>query len=227
MSAERDDRPAREERDLLAAYVDGVGELTAAERRRVERYLAEPGARDAQAATRALIDQLRELPPEADHPDREPDWSALERSIAEAVGDEVPRRSWWFRWRFALPAFALAAAGAIVLLVIDRRDPSDEISPIVFHPRTEETPPVFAAADQRVTVYLDGTDLELALEAADEADAELDDVFLDSAGAEGLEQEAALGFLESADLAWIDQLDDAALARAEQLLESALEPQGS
>jgi hypothetical protein len=208
----------RETAELLTAYVDGVGEMTVEERRRVERYLASPEARAEQERTRALLDQLRELPPAQS---REPDWSALERSIADAVGDEVPRRSWFHRWRFALPAFALAAA-VIAIVVIKSRSTEDEALPIAFVPKTDDTQPVFATEDERVTVYLDGTDLELALDTADAADAELDELFLGKPAPDALEDEASLGFLEPTDLAWIDDLDDDALSRAEQLLDRSL-----
>src|SRR5436305_1854220 len=75
----------RDTAELLAAYVDGVGELTALERRRVDRYLAsDPVARSDEGATRELLGKLRELP------SNEPDWSALENSILDAVPDQVP-----------------------------------------------------------------------------------------------------------------------------------------
>ena len=116
--------------ELLAAYVDGVGEMDVEERRRVERYLAEPGAREEQAATRDLIDQLREIR----EPEPQVDWSAMERAIHAEVGDEVPKRSLWSRSPARLAAaFALAAAAAILFLVL--RGEADEASPIVFVPK--------------------------------------------------------------------------------------------
>ncbi len=198
--------------EMLAAYVDGVGEMAVEERRRVERYLAsDSSARAEQVATREILDQLREL-------DDEPaaqDWSAMEAAIHAEVGDEVPRRSWLYRWRFALPAFAVAAA-VIAILVVRSRTSDDETMPIAFVPRTEVQQPVFAEVDQRVTVYLDGTDLEIALDTAEAADDELDDLMF--ARVSDLDDEA-LGFLETTDLGWIDELDDDALARAERLLD--------
>ncbi len=195
---------------LLTAYVDGVGELDVEERRRVERFLADPAMRAEQAATRDVLDQLRALPDETP----QVDWAAMERAIHAEVGDEVPNRSFFYRWRFALPAFALAAAAAIVFLVI-RSQPDDEVSPIVFvpNPIPDNKLPVFEQVDDRVTVYLDGTDLEIADTA--ELDDELADLELDDMPAV---DEASLGFLEPSDLAWIDDLDDDALTRAEKAL---------
>ena len=218
--------------ELLAAYVDGVGEMDVEERRRVERYLAEPGARAEQEATRDVIDQLREIR----EPEPQVDWSAMERAIHAEVGDEVPRRSFWHRSpaRFAA-AFALAAAAAILFVVL-RRD-ADEASPLVFVPKPPAQTvdePVFEQLDDRVTVYLDGTDLEIELdsvEEADEVDAELDELALlrdlEDADLGALDSDASLGFLEPTDLAWIDELDDDALARAEQELERSLRRKGS
>ncbi len=208
------DRPTSE--TLLTAYVDGVGELEVEERRRVERFLSEPAMRAEHAATRDLLDQLRALPDETPPVD----WAAMERAIHAEVGDEVPRRSWFHRWRFALPAFALVGAAAIVFLAIRSQDWLDEVSPIAFvpNPVPDHKLPVFEQVDDRVTVYLDGTDLEIAdtAELDDElADLELEDVpDID---------EASLGFLEPSDLAWIDDLDDDALGRAEKALAQPIE----
>ncbi len=211
--------PTRRTGELLAAYVDGVGAMDVEERRRVERYLAsDPAARTEQAATRDVLDQLREL----EDATPQQDWAAMERAIHAEVGDEVPRRSWLFRWRFALPAFALAAA-VIAILVVRARPEDDEAMPIAFVPKTFVQQPVFAEVDQRVTVYLDGIDLEIALDTADAADDELDDLMFASATDLPEELEVELGstgsFLETTDLAWIDELDDAELARAEKLLD--------
>lgn len=203
------ERPSSE---LLAAYVDGIGELDVEERRRVERVLSDPAMQAEQAATRDLIDQLRALPDETPNVD----WAAMERAIHAEVGDEVPRRSFFYRWRFALPAFALAGAAAIVFLVIRaQEDAGGEVSPIAFapNPLPDHKLPVFERLDDRVTVYLDGTDLEIAETA--ELDDELADLDLEDLPDV---DEASLGFLEPSDLAWIDDLDDDALARAEKAL---------
>src|SRR5262245_52412748 len=100
--------PVRHEEELLTAYVDGVSELTAGERRAVEERIASDGALRAEAdETRALLGRLRDLAPAADRASAAggPDWAALERSILDAVGPDVPR-PWWRRlgWRWAMPA---------------------------------------------------------------------------------------------------------------------------
>ena len=217
--------------ELLAAYVDGVGEMSVEERRRVERYLAsEPAARGDQIATREVLDQLRAL----DEPDTQ-DWAAMEAAIHAEVGDEVPRRSWLSRvtgvgspggsvsrWRVALPAFAFIGA-VIAILVIRSRTADDEGMPIAFVPKTEVQQPVFAEIDQRVTVYLDGIDLEIGLDTAKAADDELDDLMFARAS-DVSDDEASLGFLETSDLGWIDELDDDELTRAERLLDRPFHP---
>lgn len=188
--------------DLLSAYVDGVGELTPDERRRVESALTDPAVRSDETATRELLDQLRSLPPVGN----EPDWSALERSIHEAVGPDVPR-VWWRRWRFALPALALAATAAIVFVL---SQPDTNESPITFElpkppvPTVVEQQPVYA-------VYLDGVGMEL-----DFIDDELlDDAFDNLAADEDL---AMPDLLAPEDLAWVDELDDADLDHVEHAL---------
>ncbi len=204
------ERPTSE--TLLTAYVDGVGELEVEERRRVERFLAEPAMRAEHAATRDLLDQLRALPDETPSVD----WAAMERAIHAEVGDEVPRRSWLFRWRFALPAFALAGAAAILFLVVRSQDGGD-VSPITFvpNPVPDSKLPMFEQLDDRVTVYVDGTDLEIA--DTNELDDELAELELADHDVPAVD-EASLGFLEPTDLAWIDDLDDDDLTRAEKAL---------
>jgi hypothetical protein len=190
----------RDDKDLLAAYVDGVGELTPEERRRVESVLADPAGRADEAATRELIGELRELPPTG----REPDWAAMERSISDAVGPEVPR-SWWRRWRLALPAFAVAATAALVFLVVRPDRQSEQVTaptqpPPVPSPVPDVEPePVFA-------VYLDGESLELELTDEDLLDDELDDALLDD--------ELASDGLFPDDLAWVDDIAEEDLDRA-------------
>src|SRR5689334_16487264 len=98
----------RDVHNLIAAYVDGVTELTPDERKAVEARLADdPAARTEQAATRELLDSLRDLAPHGN----EPDWSAMERAIGEAVGPTVPRPWWRSRAvRWLLPIFGTVAA---------------------------------------------------------------------------------------------------------------------
>jgi anti-sigma factor RsiW len=202
----------RDTAELLAAYVDGVGELSPSERKRVELYLAaEPGARDDEAATRELLGTLRELPPQG-----EPDWTALERSIHEAVGEAAPQ-PWWRRWRLALPAgFALAGAAAVLVLVLrGGAAPGERAEPVVQVPAPVEPMPA-APEHDTVAVYLDGDDLELAIETADLAEDTLDEITF--AGLDDLE---VADNLLGEDLGWVDELDDAALRRLEGLLERA------
>jgi len=192
----RDSKPTAE---LLAAYVDGVTELTADERRRVEAHLAAvPAARDDETATRALLGQLRELGPAGN----DPDWNALERSIGDAVGSTVPR-SWWRGWRWVVPGVVFAATTAIIVLVMQR--PVPELAPPIAIPDVV-VPGAPASIDERVALYIDGADIEVEL-AADEL---IDDPF------EGLyDPDLVEGFLTPSDLAWVDDLDDESLTRAE------------
>src|SRR5262245_11315037 len=77
--------PADRERsaELLTAYVDGVAELPADERRAIERWLADdPPARADADAVHELLGRLRALPPDYDGGEP-PDWAAMERSIRQ------------------------------------------------------------------------------------------------------------------------------------------------
>jgi hypothetical protein len=192
----------RESGDLLAAYVDGVAELTPDERRRIEGHLAsDEGARDDATATRELLGRLRELPPVGEAPD----WAALERSIGEAVGPEVPR-SWWrrFGWRLVVPCTAIATAAAIVLLVV-RQAPPDPAAPV------EATATRSAPSDElpdpaTLQLWLDGATVEVELDA---------DQLLEVPWGGDVNEE---DLLPASDLAWIDELDAASLERAERWL---------
>lgn len=195
--------------ELLSAYVDGVSELSLDERKRVDDLIArDPSLRQAEGETRALIGQLRDLPPLGN----EPDWSALERGIGDAVGQLETRAPWWqrLRWRFIVPGVAIAMTAAILALVL--HDPKPTI--------TEPTPmPVVETPDDDLMdelavstpLWLDGTDLEVAIEAAElfDLDWELDE--------ESLPETAEL--LPPTDLEWVDELDGESLERAEQYLE--------
>jgi hypothetical protein len=198
--------PKRDD-ELLSAYVDGIGELTPDERRLVDLALADPAVRADEGATRELLGELRELPP-AGGP---PDWTALERSIAEATGPAVPRPPWWSRWRFALPAFALAASAAIVFLVVrpDREDvPVAPVADNPSAPPSVEPAPVFA-------IYLDGTGMEIELTAEDLLDDPFDDLVAD----DGMLEVVAPDMIAPDDLAWVDDLDAEDLERVESYLE--------
>lgn len=215
----------RDTAELLAAYVDGVGELTPSERRRVELLLAsDKAARDDESATRDLIGKLRALPPQG-----EPDWTALERSIQEAAkemdrprrsawltfgGGEVVPRPWYRRFWFTIPAGLALAGGAAVLVFALRGGSTTETeSPVVVHaPAPVEQPPV--ETDGPVAVYLDGTELELAVESSNLAEDRLDEMTF-----AGLETFDVADNLLGEDFGWIDDLDDDALRRLEGLIE--------
>ncbi|HEY0191834.1 MAG TPA: hypothetical protein VGC42_11985 [Kofleriaceae bacterium] len=163
------------------------------------------------AETRAVIDRLRALPPEG----VEPDWAAMERSIREAVGTEVPR-PWWRRWTALLPATTLVTALGVLLLVMWGRGPQVVDAPLAVPP-ARDLPATrdVAHEDPRenvVTLWLDGAELEI--DAAAPAARAL-------VGEAGLEEEPAENdvLLPAGDLAWVDGLDDAALDRAEHWLD--------
>jgi hypothetical protein len=211
--------PARQGASLLAAYVDGVSELTAEERRALEERLASDDALRAEAAeTRALLERLRELPRA---PAGEPDWAALERSILDAVGPELPR-PWWRRLglRWAMPVAALAVGAAILALVV--RPPARELAPalgVVAPERggTEAAPPPPLHPGDTMALWLDGQDVEIDL-------LELDPLELDPLELELLEVPSESDhdledLLPASDLAWVDELVGEELERAEALLE--------
>lgn len=192
--------------ELLAAYVDGVSELTPDERKRVEAAIADGTGRDELAATRDVLARLRDLPPAG----TEPDWSALERAIGDAVGPDVPR-PWWRRWRWALPVAALGATAALALVVVVRPGDDRVAEPIAKAPVTMPQAPA-----PTVALYLDGRDLELEL--GDGLEDALDDL--------DVNDPAVAGFLTQADLAsadeseaMVDDLDDESLDRLEGWLE--------
>jgi hypothetical protein len=194
--------------ELLAAYVDGVSELSPAERKRVDELLAnEPQLRRAERETRALVGELRELAPVGG----EPDWVALERGIGDAVR-ALPARTWWqrWRWRVIVPGVGLAMTAAIVAFVMRPaiEVPAPPSPPIVEAPVEHDEHDELRAA---LPLWLDGTDLDVAFEAAALFDLawELDE--------DSLPETAEL--LPPSDLEWLDDLDAAALERAEQYLD--------
>lgn len=264
MSRDRRDRPEDpdpEARDpersaeLLTAYVDGVAELAADERRAVERRLADdPEARADADAVHALLGRLRALPPTYDRGEP-PDWAAMERSIRQAVAAEAPR-PWWRSWRWLVPAMTCTAAAAVAFALWPRLTQSPGIvpgpgpgrvpSPVAVTgsaqdptPGPESTGNPGAPGHDLVALWLDGSevdvdvDLDLALalgrpEAMDHVLGQvLGDPMLGSAddpAPRAVEIDAArapadeIGLLPSAGMAWVDDLDDAALDRAERLL---------
>jgi len=236
----------RPDAELLAAYVDGVTELSVDERRRVEELLARTRPlRDEVDATRALLGELRALPPVGG----EPDWTALERSISDAVGRDVPRP--WYarpRWRWIVPGVALAMATAGVALVMHRPPAGTSPAPVAHAPRpSAATEPEAAQAAATVPLWLDGNPVELDVDAShallevhehagalDVAHALLEvherggdlDATLDAERDGNLDPilDAELGatgapeLLPASDLEWVDALDDGALELAEQWL---------
>jgi len=187
---------------LDTAYVDGVAELSPDERRAIEaRLAADPAVRAEHAAVRRLLARMRAVPPEGS----EPDWSALERSIREAVGDELPR-PWWRRWTWMAP-LATAVAAAVVLLVVWGRPAPSPVRrglPVLERP----APAAELTDDDSIALWLDGAEVDvdpIAAEALVEP-ADSDDDVTD------------VGLLPATDLAWVDNLDDEALDRAEHWL---------
>ncbi len=193
--------------ELLAAYVDGVGELTTGERKIVEARLADnPAWRDDADATRALLGQLRDLPDEG----AEPDWSAMERAIRDEVGPTTPR-PWWRGWRWLVPIGALAMAGAVLVLVLRTPETTPsvgETNPARRDAGVPVAPSVGPDEPTTMPLWLDGSAVEVELQAADL----LDD------GAPSPGDEAELGLLPTDDLAWVDDLGDDDIVAAEAWL---------
>ncbi len=183
------------DRDLISAYLDGVGELSADERKRVEAVLRDDPA-EIQGA-RELIAQLRALPGEG----TEPDWSALEREIRISVGPQVPSRRPWLRW--LVPGAALALGAAIALMVVHPAVPAR--APVAV---PERTPAGQVALPE--AIYLDG-------EAVDVGDVDPGVLIEDDGSGEALADDS--GLLPAQNLEWIDTLDEHALDRAEAWLD--------
>jgi anti-sigma factor RsiW len=204
---------AERDAELLTAYVDGVAELAPSERHRVSTWLARaPQAQADHAAVRALLDQLRALPPES----TEPDWTAMERSIQNAVGREVPR-PWWRSWKWLVPAMTLATAAMVLFVEWPR--PTEVLEPAgrLLGERTPRDP---QPTEDVVALWLDGAEVDVELSASDMlGDMEPGDDDLAESGSD-LAGDLAMGgnLLPSTNLAWIDKLDDDALDRAEHWL---------
>jgi anti-sigma-K factor RskA len=202
---------ARDTDTLLAAYLDGVGELTADERRRVEARLAEDGAlRDDAEATRGVLGQLRDLPAAGG----EPDWAAMERAIRDQVGPEVPR-AWWRGWRWLVPIGALAMAGAVLALVLHHPAPAPTHREPVAVRAPDAGAPVIAPApaptdEASLALWLDGDAVEVGVAA--------DELLGPDERLPGLGDDDAVGLLPAGDLAWVDELGDDEVAAAEAWL---------
>jgi hypothetical protein len=166
-------------------------------------------------AERELVRKLRGMPAQGG----EPDWDALERSIRDAVGPDVPK-PWWKRWQFLVPIGALAATAAAALLWLHR--PAPEVTaptaPVAIAPR-EVAPAPVDVPDPAMAMWLDGKivdldDVDPSAILDDDEDREAQSAFAtESSGMAG-------GILPAGDLGWIDNLDDRALDRAEQWLDS-------
>jgi len=193
---------AKADDELLAAYLDGVAELTPEERQRVEAKLGELDV----AGTRGMIDQLRALPPEGS----EPDWRAMERRIAAAVDEVKP--PWWRRWLVIAPASVLVVAAAALVWL--RHAPEHETRPapvaVITHDAGVPAPAPAPAPVESNEVFIDGKFVDIS-----DVDADLfDDT--DEPPADVADDDA---LLPAGDLGWVDQLDDGALDRAEHWLE--------
>lgn len=182
--------------ELLAAYVDGVGELTPEERKRVEAGLGELEV----DATRDLIHQLRALPPEGS----EPDWRAMRARIAKAI-DEAPR-PWWRRWFVPVAGIAVVVGAALLLVTVRHED-----APAPQPPVAVKTPVVDAAVPAVPAVPAPATELWLDGQLVDVGDVDPEALFGD------LETPDTLAD-DTTDLT-VDQLDDKALDNLDRWLE--------
>jgi hypothetical protein len=212
--------------ELLTAYVDGITEIGLEDRHRIEARLArDPAAREEAAAVRGLLAKLRTAASASAGPGEpagsaepaepaEPDWAAMERSIRLAVGTEMPR-PWWRRWRWLAPAATFATAATAMALMWTGPGPVAGPAPQV-RATAERVVRELPARDDVVPLWLDGDEIDVDLSASEllgEAGF-ADDAPPSDAGAVADEVQ----LLPSADLAWVDHLDDAALARAERWL---------
>jgi len=217
--------PGEPDDELLTAYLDGITEIAPEDRHRIEARLArDEHAREEAAAVRGLLAKLRSAASEPAGPGAEPaepavpDWAAMERSIRLAVGSEVPR-PWWRRGRWLAPAATFATAATVMMLMWRRPEPgpipgaAPAPQPQATAERVVREPP---ARDDVVPLWLDGDEIDVDLSASELLGESgfAEDAPPSDAGAATDE----VRLLPSADLAWVDHLDDAALARAERWL---------
>jgi anti-sigma factor RsiW len=203
--------------DLLAAYLDGVGELTPDERHRVEQRLADDPAMRAEAdATRSLLERIRALPPSGDG--SEPEWTVLERQIRLAVGPDVPV-PWWRRLRWIAPVSAIATTAAIALLWLHHAPAEhaaipDAATRLAIAPAPLPAPtPTAAPAAATTTLWIDGQVIDVGNvdpEALIDDGQSSDDAVTADQSDDGL--------LPVSDLGWVDALDDKSIERAERWL---------
>lgn len=202
--------------ELLTAYADGIAELAPDERHRIEAALDDqPALRGEQAQIAGLLDRLRGLPGEG----AEPDWGAMERSIRDAVGSDVPK-PWWRRWTWLAPATTLVTAMAVLIFVMWTREMPTVVPPIPLPAPTVEhrpaPPPPAEAPDPVVGLWLDGMVVDVDLTAPDAAN-----LLAEPTAVAAEDEPADDSLLPAAGMAWIDHLDDAGLDRAERFLADA------
>lgn len=135
---------------LLAAYADG--ELTPAECRRVEAWLADhPGAAGEVEAQRRLTRLCdRAAPPQPS----EDQWSAVLARVERGLAAPPPRRPAWPR-RVALVLAPLAAAAAVILLALALKAPPGDSPPPPDTHATPEEPWQWASEDDVHVISMD------------------------------------------------------------------------
>ena len=161
---------------------------------------------------RALIDKLRDLPPEGE----EPDWQKLEAAIRAQVGSAAAPRPWWRNWRWIVPVWLLATT-AVVALVVTRNHASEQhVATTTRHDAGVLESPASPAAEPAPVnaMWLDGQAIDLD----DVSGAALDE--LDGAARAALRPDDASsgGILPATDYGWIDSLDDDSVARVDDWL---------
>jgi hypothetical protein len=173
-----------------------------------------------------LLGRLRALPPVYDRGEP-PDWAAMERSIRQAVAD-APPRPWWRRWRWLAPAMTCAAAAVVAVALWPRLVQLPATDPVPLPGQAEHAPGPEAPGADPVALWLDGSEVDVDLAGPEVVDRmlgqisgpPLGDVLLGSAEDAARTPVDETGVLPSAGMAWVDDLDDAALDRAERLLAS-------
>jgi hypothetical protein len=185
-------------------------------------------------ADRAIVEQVRALPPEGN----EPDWKQLEAAIRAEVAPLALPAPWWRNWRWLVPIGALATTAAIVMTIAIRHGHGEaqtasrmsmrDASVPGEVPAPSPTPQDHDAAapnERAAAMWLDGEAAELDDVGADSLDA-LDDVGPEPGAAsaelnldtsdDDIGQTGLL--LPAADYRWIDTLGDDEAARLETFL---------
>jgi hypothetical protein len=190
-------------------------------------------------ADRAIVEQVRALPPEGN----EPDWKQLEAAIRAEVAPLALPAPWWRNWRWLVPIGALATTAAIVMTIAIRHGHGEaqtasrmsmrDASVPGEVPAPSPTPQDHDAAapnERAAAMWLDGEPADLddaseSIDALDDLDTlpGLDAVVPERSAAAGepsLDDDdgAELGVLPAADYQWIDTLRDDEAARLEAFL---------